>query len=73
MAHVVLLLLVAREDADLGQVGVHEVLEDGVAERAGAARDHQGLVFECGGGFHLLAFLALGARELVKEEFGISN
>lgn len=46
VAHVVLLLLVAREDADLGQVGVHEVLEHGVAERAGAARDHKGLVFE---------------------------
>lgn len=46
VAHVVLLLLVAREDADLGQVGVHEVLEHGVAERAGAARDHQGLVFK---------------------------
>lgn len=73
VAHVVLLLLVAREDADLGQVCVHEVLEHRVAERAGAARDHQGLVFECGGGFHLLAFLALSARELVKEKFGISN
>ena len=46
VAHVVLLLLVAREDTDLGQVGVHEVLEHGVAERAGATRDHQGLVFE---------------------------
>lgn len=43
VAHVVLLLLVAREDADLGQVGVHEVLENGVAERSGAARDHEGL------------------------------
>ena len=73
VAHVVLLLLVAGEDADLGQVGVHEVLEHGVAERAGAARDHEGLVFECGGGFHLLAFLAFSARELVKEKFGISN
>lgn len=52
VAHVVLLLLVAREDADLGQVGVHEVLEHGVAERAGAARDHEGLVFECGGVGH---------------------
>ena len=49
VAHVVLLLLVAREDADLRQVGVHEVLEHGVAERAGAARDHEGLVFECSG------------------------
>ena len=46
VAHVVLLLLVAREDADLCQVGVHEVLEHGVAERAGATCDHQGLVFE---------------------------
>ena len=73
VAHVVLLLLVAGEDADLGQIGVHEVLEHRVAERAGAARDHQGLVFECGGGFHLLAFLALSACELVKEKFGISN
>lgn len=46
VAHVVLLLLVTREDADLGEVGVHEVLEYGVAERAGATCDHQGLVFE---------------------------
>lgn len=46
VAHVVLLLLVAREDADLGQVGVHKVLEHRVAERAGAARDHEGPVFE---------------------------
>ena len=46
VTHVVLLLLVAREDADLGQVGVHEVLEHGVAERAGASRDHQGLASE---------------------------
>lgn len=46
VAHVVLFLLVAGEDADLGQVGFHEVLEDGVAERAGAARDHEGLVLE---------------------------
>ena len=46
VAHVVLLLLVAGEDADLGQVGVHEVLEHRVSERAGATRDHQGLVLE---------------------------
>lgn len=46
VAHVVLLLLVAGEDADLGQIGIHEVLEHGVAERAGAAGDHQGLVFK---------------------------
>ena len=46
VAHVVLLLLVAGEDADLGQIGVHEVLEHRVAERAGASRDHEGLVLE---------------------------
>ena len=73
VAHVVLLLFVAREDADLGQVGVHEVLEHGVAERAGAARDHESLVFKCGRGFHLLAFLAFCARELVKEKLSVSN
>ena len=46
VAHVVLLLLIAGEDADLGQIGVHEVLEHRVAERAGASRDHEGLVLE---------------------------
>ena len=48
VAHVVLLLLVAGEDANLRQVGVHEVLEHGVAERAGAARDHEGLTIKNG-------------------------
>lgn len=46
VTHIVLLLLIAREDSDLGEVCVHEVLEHGVAERAGATCDHQGLVFE---------------------------
>ncbi len=73
VAHVVLLLLVAREDADLREVGVHEVLEHGVSERSGTARDHQGLIFKCSGAFHLLAFLALSARELIKEKLGISD
>lgn len=71
VAHVVLLLLVTREDADLGQVGVHEVLEHGVAERAGAARDHEGLVFKGGRIVHLFAFLTFGFCKLVKEEFRI--
>ena len=41
VAHVVLLLLVAGEDADLPEVRVDEVLEHGVAEAARAARDHE--------------------------------
>lgn len=36
----------SREKMRLGKVGVHEVLEHGVAERAGAAGDHEGLVFK---------------------------
>lgn len=39
LAHVVLLLLVTAEDADLADVGVEEALEDGVAEGTGAAGD----------------------------------
>ena len=48
MPHVVLLLLVAREDADLSDVGPEETLEDGVAEAPGPAGDHECLVFEDG-------------------------
>ena len=40
-----LLLLVAAEDADLGDVGLEETAQDGVAEGAGAAGDEEGLVF----------------------------
>ena len=43
VAHVVLLLLVSGEDADLLEVRVHEVLEHGVAEAARTACDHEGL------------------------------
>ena len=46
VTHVILLLLVAREDADLLEVRVHEVLEHGVAEAARAARNHEGLTCE---------------------------
>ena len=38
---VVLLLLIAGEDADLGDVGVQEAVEHRVAEGAGAAGDKQ--------------------------------
>ena len=40
MAHVILLLLVAGEDADLLEVGIQEVLEDGGTEGTGSAGDH---------------------------------
>ena len=63
VAHVVLLLLVAGEDADLGQVGVHEVLEHGVAEAARATGDHQGLVFEGRFIFQLFTFHSDGYQE----------
>ena len=46
MAHIILLLLVAREDANLLKLGVDEVLEHGVAEAARAARNHEGLTCE---------------------------
>ena len=39
MAHIVLFLLVAGEDADLTDIAGQEVLEHGVAEAAGAAGD----------------------------------
>ena len=48
MAHVVLLLLVAREDADLLDVCREETLEDGVAEGTGSSGDHECSVFEDG-------------------------
>ena len=39
MAHIVLLFLIAGEDANLTDVGFQEVLQHGVAERAGATGD----------------------------------
>ena len=46
MTHVVLLLLVAREDADLPDVAVQEAAEDGVAEAARAAGDKEDFIFK---------------------------
>lgn len=40
VAHIVLLLFVAGENADFLEVGVKEVLEDGGTEGTGAAGDH---------------------------------
>lgn len=42
MAHVVLFLFIAGEDANLANVGGQKVFEDGIAERAGTAGDHEG-------------------------------
>ena len=54
VAHVVLFLLVAAEDADLADVGVQKATQDGVAKAAGAAGDEQGFVFK-----HIGKFLFL--------------
>ena len=40
VAHVVLLFLVAGEDADLTDIGIQKVLQNGVAERPGPACNH---------------------------------
>ncbi|MOA35614.1 hypothetical protein D3C78_1570810 [compost metagenome] len=42
LAHVVLLFLVATEDADFSDICVEKALEDGVAERAGASSNKKG-------------------------------
>ncbi len=43
LPHVVLLLLVAREDADLLDGGTHQTVDDRVAEAPGAPGDEEGL------------------------------
>ena len=48
MAHVVLLLLVAREDVDLLDVCRKETLKDGVADGTGSSSDRECPVFEDG-------------------------
>ena len=46
VAHVVLLLFIAGEDADFADVGTEETVQDGVAETAGASGDEEDFVFE---------------------------
>lgn len=46
MPHVVLFLLIAREDADLLDVAVKEAAEDGVAEAAGAAGNQKNFILK---------------------------
>ena len=47
MAHIILLFLVAGENADLLEIGVQEVFENGGTEGAGTAGDHESSIIEC--------------------------
>ena len=47
MAHIVLLLLITRENADFLQVGIQEVLQNGRAKRTSTTSDHKGCVIKC--------------------------
>ena len=40
MAHIILLFLIARENADLADVGCEKTVQHGIAEAARAAGDH---------------------------------
>ena len=59
MPHVVLLLLVARENADLLDVCLEEPPEDGIAKAPGPPGDHECFVFEDGhiSGWFIFCFL----------------
>ena len=46
MTHVVLLFLIAGEDADFAHIGVEEMLEDGGAEGPRSSSNHEGLALE---------------------------
>ena len=48
VAHVVLLLFVTREDADLLYVCLKESLKDGIAKATGSPGNHKCFVFEDG-------------------------
>ena len=47
MAHIVLLLLVTGEDADLLQIGIQEMLQNGRTKRTSTTSDHKGCVIKC--------------------------
>ena len=47
VAHVVLLLLIAGEDADFLEIRIQKVLQHGGAERTGTTSDHKGCVIKC--------------------------
>ncbi len=46
VAHIVLFLLIARENADFLDICIEKAAQNGVAERAGASCNQEGLVFE---------------------------
>lgn len=46
VAHIVLLLLIAREDADLPDVRLEKAIQDGITERAGPTGDQKCFVSE---------------------------
>ena len=46
VAHIVLLLLVAGKDADLGNIGIQEAVQHGVAKDARTAGDEEGFVLK---------------------------
>ena len=46
VTHVVLLLLVAGEDADLTDVGAQKAVQNRIAKTTGASGDEEGFVFE---------------------------
>ena len=58
MAHIVLLLLVTREDTNLLQVRIQEVLQNGRTKRTSTTSDHKGCVIKCrhfySSSFHLI-------------------
>ena len=56
-SHVILLLLVAAEDANLPETGVEKSREHGVPEGAGATRDHERAAGECRFRGHEFGFL----------------
>lgn len=47
VAHIVLHLLIPKEDADFLQIGIQEVLQNGRTERAGTASNHKGCIIKC--------------------------
>ena len=58
VTHVILLLLVPGKNADLADVGVQKMLQNGIAERTGTAGNHQCCAGKCGHKLILLLFLA---------------
>ena len=48
VAHIVLLLLVAGEDADLLQIRIQKMLQNGRTKRTSTTSDHKGCVIKCG-------------------------